>query len=104
MIKPNYITNLKQIPELSETEISDLEKVTEKFMFRSNSYYQNLIDWNDPNDPIRRIVIPAKEELNAWGRLDASDETELTKVPGLEHKYEYTALILVNDVCGAYCR
>ncbi len=39
-----------------------------------------------------------------WGRLDASNEKLYTKVPGLEHKYEHTAVLLVNDVCGAYCR
>jgi L-lysine 2,3-aminomutase len=22
----------------------------------------------------------------------------------VEHKYEFTALLLLNDVCGAYCR
>ncbi len=48
--------------------------------------------------------MPSIGELQAWGRLDASDEEEYTKVSGLEHKYEFTALLLVNDVCGAYCR
>jgi len=104
MKKPQYITDLEQIPELSNATQSELKEVTEKFMFRSNTYYQALINWDDPNDPIRRIVIPDRAELSAWGRLDASNENGFTKVPGLEHKYEYTALILVNDVCGAYCR
>ena len=99
-----YITNLEQISELSDSEVRDLKEVSEKFMFRSNTYYQKLINWEDPNDPIRKIIIPSQAELSAWGRLDASDENGYTKVPGLEHKYEFTALILVNDVCGAYCR
>jgi KamA family protein len=73
-------------------------------MFRTNDYYQKLINWDDPEDPIRRIVIPDRAELDTWGRLDASDEEEYTLVPGMEHKYEFTALLLVNDVCGAYCR
>ena len=104
MEKPQYINSIEQIPELSESEHTELKKVTDKFMFRTNSYYQKLINWDDPDDPIRRIVIPDKAELSAWGRLDASDESGFVKAPGLEHKYEYTALILVNDVCGGYCR
>jgi KamA family protein len=104
MYKPKYITNLDNITELSEEEHTILKKVTDKFMFRSNDYYQKLINWKDPDDPIRRIVIPDETELDAWGRLDASDEEEYTIVPGLEHKYEFTALLLLNDVCGAYCR
>ena len=42
--------------------------------------------------------------MEEWGRLDASYEQMYTPVPGVEHKYKDTALLLVNDVCGAYCR
>jgi KamA family protein len=102
--KPKYIVDIDKIPELSEEERRLLKPVVEKFTFRSNEYYQKLIDWSDPEDPIRRLVIPDIGELDVWGRLDASDEESYQKVPGLEHKYEFTALLLVNDVCGAYCR
>jgi KamA family protein len=104
MYKPIYITNVEQIPQLSDKEKTELSKVIEKFEFRSNDYYQSLINWDDPDDPIRRIVIPTRHELEVWGRLDASDEDSYTIVPGVEHKYEFTALLLVNDVCGGYCR
>jgi len=101
---PKYLTKLAQIPQLSEAERSDLEKVNEEFVFRTNDYYQSLIDWNDPDDPIRRIVMPDIQELDDWGQLDASNEEKYTKVKGLEHKYTSTALLLVNEVCAAYCR
>ena len=101
---PKYLTKLEQIPQLSETEKNDLEKVNEQFVFRTNDYYQSLINWNDPNDPIRRIVMPDIQELDDWGQLDASNEEKYTKVKGLEHKYTSTALLLVNEVCAAYCR
>ena len=101
---PKYLTKLEQIPQLSDAEKIDLEKVNEQFVFRTNDYYQSLIDWNDPNDPIRRIVMPDIQELDEWGQLDASNEEKYTKVKGLEHKYTSTALLLVNEVCAAYCR
>ena len=104
MQKPKYITKLDQIPQLTEAEKQRLRPVSEKFVFRTNDYYQSLIDWDDPKDPIRQLVVPVEEELDKWGRLDASHEELYTKVPGLEHKYRDTALLLVNDVCGAYCR
>ncbi|HEX6718888.1 MAG TPA: KamA family radical SAM protein [Pyrinomonadaceae bacterium] len=104
MNKPGYITNVSQLPQLTPEEREALAPVTSRFIFRSNSYYQQLIDWNDPNDPIRRIIVPLGDELENWGRLDASDEVSYTVVPGLEHKYSDTALMLVNDVCGGYCR
>ncbi len=102
--KPKYLTRSEQIPELTAKERSELEAVNEKFVFRTNDYYQSLIDWDDPNDPIRRIVMPDVQELDEWGRLDASNEEKYTKVRGLEHKYTSTALLLVNEVCAAYCR
>jgi KamA family protein len=102
--KPKYITKLEQVPQLSESQRARLQPVADKFVFRSNDYYQKLIDWNDPDDPIRALVIPMESELEEWGRLDASYEQLYTPVPGVEHKYKDTALLLVNDVCGAYCR
>ena len=72
--KPKYLTKPSQIPQLSPKELEDAERVCEKFLFRSNEYYQSLIDWNDPDDPIRRIAVPTREELQSWGCLDASNE------------------------------
>ncbi len=102
--KARYVTRLEQIEGLSEHERAVLSEVTERYAFRANSYYLGLIDWSDPADPLRRIIIPSTEELGDWGHLDASNEHAFTKAPGLEHKYEYTGLLLVNDRCGGYCR
>ncbi|MDH5789630.1 MAG: KamA family radical SAM protein [Nitrospinota bacterium] len=104
MKKAKYLTRLEQIPQLSQGEINRLEEVNDKFVFRTNDYYQSLIDWDDPEDPIRRIVMPDVQELDDWGQLDASDEESYTVAKGLEHKYDSTALLLVNEVCAAYCR
>ncbi|HIE42712.1 MAG TPA: KamA family radical SAM protein [Nitrospinaceae bacterium] len=102
--KTKYLTKLEQIPQLTDAERQDLQKVNDKFVFRTNDYYQSLIDWSNPNDPIKRIIMPDVQELNEWGELDASNEEKYTKVRGLEHKYTSTALLLVNEVCAAYCR
>lgn len=99
-----HITRLEQVRELSERERAELKPVEQKFVFRTNTYYQGLVNWNDPHDPIRRLVIPEHSELVESGKLDASEEISYTRVPGLQHKYRDTALLLVNDVCGAYCR
>lgn len=103
-IRPRYINKLDQVAGLSVAERDQLAPVAEKFAFRTNEYYQSLIDWNDPDDPIRRIVMPDIQELDEFGDMDASDEHSYTALKGLEHKYGDTALLLVNNVCGAYCR
>jgi KamA family protein len=104
MHKPRYITRLEQVPQLGEDERNRLQPVADEFVFRSNDYYMSLIDWDDPDDPIRKIAVPDVRELSAWGKLDASNEERYTRVPGLEHKYDSIALLLVNNVCGTYCR
>ena len=103
-IRPRYVNKLELVGGLSDDERKQLQPVAEKFAFRTNEYYQSLIDWNDPDDPIRRIVMPDIQELDEFGEMDASDEHSYTVRKGLEHKYGDTALLLVNNVCGAYCR
>ena len=104
MPQPKYITDIDKITQIPEQERKKLKKITEKFAFRVNDYYLKLIDWNDPDDPLRKLVIPNEGELMEYGRWDASDEDTNYVVPGCQHKYRTTALLLVSEVCGAYCR
>ncbi|HUS73644.1 MAG TPA: KamA family radical SAM protein [Sedimentisphaerales bacterium] len=103
-VKHEYVTSIEQLGRLSEQEVAELQKVTDKFDFRCTDYYLSLIDWDDPEDPIRKVIIPDVRELDEWGRLDPSDESEYTIIPGLEHKYNSTALLLVSNVCAGVCR
>lgn len=104
MPKSGSITKIEQIKQLSPEQQAKLKKVTEKFSFRTNDYYLSLVNWDDPDDPIRRIAVPDLCELEDWGRLDPSDEAKYTILPGLEHKYHSTALLLVSNVCAGICR
>ena len=104
MKNPKYITSVDRIESLSEDERNTLREVTDRFAFRSNEYYLSLIDWDDPEDPIRKIIIPDTRELENWGELDASHEKNYTVAPGIQHKYRQTALFLAVDVCGSFCR
>jgi len=83
MTTTKYLTKIEQIPEFGNEERVALKKVAEKFAFRTNEYYMSLIGWDDPNDPIRRIVIPDVEELDDWGSMDASNERTYTVAHGL---------------------
>jgi L-lysine 2,3-aminomutase len=62
--KPKYLTKVDLIEELSEDQIGQMNEVIEQFPFRANDYYLSLIDWDDPNDPIKRIIMPDIEELD----------------------------------------
>ncbi|GFR37047.1 KamA family radical SAM protein [Insulibacter thermoxylanivorax] len=104
MAQPKYITSIDKVEGLSQEERDKLRPITEKYVFRANDYYLGLINWDDPNDPIRKLVIPNEGELKEYGRWDASDEVTNYVVPGCQHKYRTTALLIVSEVCGSYCR
>lgn len=99
-----YITDIAKIDGIPDDIREQLTLVAAKFAFRVNDYYLKLIDWQDPNDPIRQLIIPHPDELKPWGRLDASNEKSNTPLKGVQHKYGQTVLLLCNEVCGAYCR
>ena len=99
-----YIRDIDKVEAMPQEVRDSLRPVTEEYVFRANDYYLNLIDWDDPDDPIRQLIIPREEELNQWGQLDASNEQAVTVARGVQHKYTDTVLLLCNEVCGAYCR
>lgn len=99
-----YYTDIRDLPHLSAEDKGILYPVTQQFAFRANDYYLSLINWNDPADPIRRLIIPDMDELESWGRLDPSNEQTYTVLPGLEHKYNTTVLLLVSNICEGICR
>ena len=106
-MKPKYLTSIAELDNLvglAPKEREAMETVTDKYPFRSNDYYLSLIDWKDRHDPIRKIVIPDPQELASGGCTDPSCEKDYTKLPGLQHKYDQTGLLLVTDVCGGICR
>jgi KamA family protein len=95
------LESVRQLPVQERLELND---VTERYAFRANNYYLNLIDWSDPDDPIRKIIVPQCDELRSFGELDVSDEEANYVAPGCQHKYPHTALLLCTEMCGAYCR
>ncbi len=102
--KVKYITSIDDLKALTEEERRELKKVVKNFGFRVTNYYLSLIDWNDPEDEIKRLIIPSVEELEPWGEKDPSYEKHYTVAPGLQHKYTQTALFLVGPTCFGYCR
>jgi len=104
MARVRYICNVESIKQLPDYERWILGRVADKYQFRANNYYLGLIDWSDPADPIRRIIIPQADELREFGELDASNEKTNYVAPGCQHKYPHTVLILCTEICGAYCR
>lgn len=69
-------------------------------------YFLSLIDPDDPDDPIRRQILPRKEEISSFtGQMeDSLAEDQHSPVPGLVHRYPDRVLMLVTTQCASYCR
>lgn len=105
-LKKNVTTvkDLKDYIDLTPLEQRQLQRVIEKHPMSITRYYLSLVDKKEPNDPIRKMIIPSVEEFNLSGSWDPSGEMQITKMPGLQHKYMPTALILSTNRCSTYCR
>lgn len=103
----NNVTTLEELKEyidLDPAEEKKLQKIIDEHPMSIPRYYLSLIDPGDPNDPIRKMAVPTVEELDLEGSFDTSGERKNTKLPGLQHKYANTVLLLSSNVCAMYCR
>ena len=67
-------------------------------------FYRDQIRKSGYYDQLKYIVEPSLNEFTSPGSLDTSGEHDHTVVPGLQHKYAQTGLLLVTDRCASYCR
>jgi len=95
---------LQSYVDLSQEEEKKLKIITQRHPMRITPYYMTLIDWDDSNCPIRKMAVPSLKEFSLQGSYDTSGEVENTKLRGLQHKYQETALILATNKCAIYCR
>lgn len=98
------ISELQSFLNLDGEEVNSLRKISEKYPICIPSYYLNLIDPKDRQDPIRRMCIPDLMEFSEGGKKDTSGESENTVIQGMQHKYRQTVLILSTNQCSMYCR
>ena len=98
------IEQIKDHLTLSNEELTALISLQEQFPVFINKYYFSLIDWSDPGDPIRKMSVPALTELERAGSFDTSGEHSNTVMPGLQHKYKQTVMMLSTNQCAMYCR
>lgn len=69
-------------------------------------YYMSLLDPANPQQPLRRTVVPVTDEFTRTeGEADDPlGEDGHSPVPGLVHRYPDRVLLLAHDFCSTYCR
>jgi lysine 2,3-aminomutase len=66
----------------------------------------DLIDTNDPDDPIGKQFLPSAAELDvkAVERADPIGDERHSPVKGVVHRYRDRVLLKLTHVCPVYCR
>jgi lysine 2,3-aminomutase len=102
----NTLSDLESRINLTDVERAGVLLAGSKLAMSITPHFFNLIDKNDPDDPIRRQIIPRLEE--GWTApeelSDPCGEDSHMPVPGLVHRYPDRVLFLVTDRCASYCR
>jgi lysine 2,3-aminomutase len=97
---------LEQMLVLSDEERAAALQAGAMLPFSITPYYMSLVSRDDPQQPLRRTVVPTAFELRrSEGEADDPlGEEHDTQVPGLVHRYPDRALLLALDTCTSYCR
>ncbi len=101
----NTVEDFEKIFPLTASEKEALHS-DHLFRVEITPYYASLIDPNDPNDPIRRQVVPTAEEIVPFTGMmeDSLAEDMHSPVAGLVHRYPDRVLMLITTQCASYCR
>ncbi len=100
-----HVRDLASLP-LSPGERAAAQGAAANHKVRIPKAYLDLIDWNDPADPIRAQVIPLPEELvEQDGELgDPIADHGFSPVPRLTHRHADRVLLFPTYQCAVYCR
>jgi len=82
------------------------ERVISNYPLSVTPYYLSLIDFEDPDDPVRRQAFPDPQETEFFqtGEEDPLEEESDMAVPGLIHRYPDRVLLQITNMCPVLCR
>lgn len=104
----NRINTPEEFEKVIPLTESERKALSAAHLFRVDitPYFISLIDPDDPNDPIRKQVVPTATEMTPFTAMmeDSLAEDRHSPVPGLVHRYPDRVLMLVTTQCASYCR
>ena len=103
----NRISDVDEIlkyTDFSKKDYDDIRKVSEKHRFAITPYYFSLIDFSNPNCPIKLQSFPSIKELDESGQLDPMCEEQSNPSGRITRRYPNKLIINVTNACPMYCR
>jgi lysine 2,3-aminomutase len=111
-IDPKLAATLRQPAELvahglaPAADLADLERVAARYAIAVTPDIADLIDRENPDDPIARQFIPNARELveQPGESADPIGDDAHSPVAGIVHRYPDRVLFKLVHVCAVYCR
>ena len=91
---------------IAPEQAAGLADLAEKYAIAITPAIADLIDPQDPNDPIARQFVPDLAEMTAapHERADPIGDEAHAPVEGIVHRYPDRVLLKLLHVCAVYCR
>lgn len=98
--------DFKTVFKLTKAEEDGFKFGKSIFNIQTTPHYASLADPNNIKDPIRRMIMPLKEESEDLLKTEADPlgENKNSPTQRIIHRYKDRVLFLVTDFCGIYCR
>ena len=100
--------DLERIIKLTDDEKRAIDALRDDYPLRVSRHYLSILRPDDPDDPLRRVVIPSTAELRHRPGEDSddvhSDEAKYQPCPGIVHRYPGKLLLLPTLSCPSHCR
>ncbi|MCB9882794.1 MAG: KamA family radical SAM protein [Planctomycetes bacterium] len=100
------LAGLERTLVLSDSERAAVVRLGDRLPVGITPYYAALLDAQDPDDPLRKTMVPVLGEFDQSPEeaADPLNEDGHMPVPGLVHRYPDRVLFLVTSFCATYCR
>ncbi len=76
------------------------------FSLLVSKYYLELIDWDNADDPLAKMVITSdsEHETQPYELEDPICDKQFSPVPGIVHRHPDRCLLMVTNMCAVHCR
>jgi len=100
------IAQLRNAGFVSAAQTAALEQVAARYAVAITPAVADLIDRDDPNDPIARQFVPDPAELlsQPHERADPIGDDAFSPVEGIVHRHPDRVLLKLVHTCPVYCR
>ena len=91
---------------IKDDEVDRLARLAERYAIAVTPAVADLIEPENPDDPIAKQFVPSPAELDIkpFERADPIGDERHSPVKGIVHRYRDRVLLKLTHVCPVYCR